>query len=116
VNFWVVYTIVIAINMYAHLFFTSKTMRTIIMIPFVIALAQQLGYNPLWLALPAAFTIDWVVGLPINAKPNVILFTTGQYSAVHNILYGLVLCTIGVVLLVLAGMTWFRFLGITPGF
>jgi di/tricarboxylate transporter len=28
--------------------------------------------------------------------------------------YGFVMTTIGIVLLVVAGMTWFRFLGITP--
>lgn len=114
VNFWLLYTIIIAVMMYSHLVFTSKTMRTIILIPFIIAMAQELGINPLSLALPAAFTIDWVIGLPISAKPNVILFTTGQYSVLDNIKYGLIMATVGVVLLVIAGLTWFRFLGITP--
>jgi solute carrier family 13 (sodium-dependent dicarboxylate transporter), member 2/3/5 len=115
VNFWVVYVIVIALMMYSHLVFTSKTMRTIILIPFIITLAQQLGINPIALALPAAFTIDWVIGLPISAKPNVILFTTGQYSVLDNLRYGFVIATIGVILLTVAGFTWFRFLGLTPG-
>ncbi len=114
VDFWLVYTLVIAVMMYSHLVFTSKTMRTIILIPFTIAMAQELGFSPLALALPAAFTIDWVIGLPISAKPNVILFTTGQYSVLDNLKYGLIMATVGVVLLVVAGMTWFRFLGITP--
>jgi len=115
VNFWVVYSVVIAINMFSHLFFTSKTMRTLIFIPFVIAIAQTLGYDPVWLALPAAFTIDWVIGLPINAKPNVILFSTGQYSVLDNLKYGLIMTTIGTILLIIAGLTWFRVVGITPG-
>lgn len=115
VDFWVVYSVVIAINMFSHLFFTSKTMRTLIFIPFVIAIAQNLGYDPLWLALPAAFTIDWVIGLPINAKPNVILFSTGQYSVLDNLKYGLIMTTVGTLLLIIAGLTWFRVLGITPG-
>ena len=113
-GFMPVYVGVIALMMYSHLVFTSKTMRTMILIPFVILLAKQLGYNPLAFALPAAFTIDWVVGLPISAKPNVILFGTGQYSVLDNILYGVLVATIGVVLLSVAGLTWFRFLGITP--
>lgn len=115
VNFWLVYCLVIAINMFSHLFFTSKTMRTLIFIPFVIAIAQNLGYDPLWLALPAAFTIDWVISLPINAKPNVILFSTGQYSVLDSLKYGLIMTTVGTLLLILAGLTWFRVLGITPG-
>ncbi len=113
-NFWYIYIIVVGIMLFSHLVFTSKTMRTIILIPFIITLAKELGINPIWLALPAAFTIDWVVGLPISAKPNVILFTTGQYSVLENLKYGLVVCVIGLVLLVIAGMTWFSFLGITP--
>jgi len=114
INFWVVYTVIISVMMYSHLVFTSKTMRTIILIPFTIALAQELGINPLALALPAAFTIDWVIGLPISAKPNVILFTTGQYSVLDNLKYGFIMATIGIILLVVAGFTWFRILGITP--
>jgi len=113
-SFLLVYVIIIAVNMYSHVFFTSKTMRTIIMMPMVIAIAHQLGFPTLSLALPAAFTIDWVVALPISAKPNVILFSTGQYSVLDNIKYGLTAATIGIGILVLAGLTWFRWLGITP--
>ncbi len=113
-DFWLVYAIVIVTNMFASIFFTSKTMRTLIMIPFVITIAQELGFHPLSLALPAAFTINWVIALPINAKPNVILFSTGQYSVLDSLRYGLTMMAIGSALLILAGMTWFRFLGITP--
>ena len=115
VGFWPVYCIVIAVNMFSHVFFTSKTMRTLIFIPFVIAIAQTLGFKPLALALPAAFTIDWVITLPINAKPNVIQFSTGQYSVLDSLKYGLVMTAVGTLLLILAGFTWFRLLGITPG-
>jgi anion transporter len=114
VSFWEVYVVVIALMLYSHLVFTSKTMRTIILIPFIISLARELGFNPVSLALPAAFTIDWVVGLPISGKPNVLLFTTGQYSVLENIRYGVIVATIGMVLLIIAGFTWFRVLGITP--
>lgn len=114
VSFGIVYVVVVGIMLFSHLVFTSKTMRTIILIPFIIALANELGFNPIALALPAAFTIDWVIGLPISAKPNVILFTTGQYSVLDNLKYGLVVSCIGLILLTIAGFTWFRFLGITP--
>jgi di/tricarboxylate transporter len=113
-NFWVVYAWVIAINMYAHFFFTSKTMRTVIMIPMVIGVAQYLGFPVVALALPAAFTIDWVIGLPISAKPNVMLFTTGQYSVLDQLKFSVLMTTNGALLLIAAGFTWFRWLGITP--
>ena len=115
VGFWPVYCIVIVVNMFSHIFFTSKTMRTLIFIPFVITIAQTLGFHPLALALPAAFTIDWVITLPMNAKPNVIQYSSGQYSVLDSLRYGLIMTAVGALLLIVAGFTWFRFLGITPG-
>lgn len=114
VSFWSVYAIVIAVTAYSHLVFTSKTMRTLILIPVAIAIANKLGFDPVALALPAAFTLDWVIGLPISAKPNVILYSTGQFSVLDNFFYGFFVTTVGVLLMVLAGFTWFRFLGIIP--
>ena len=110
------YAAVIAVMLYSHLLSTSKTVRTVIMIPAIILLARRLGWDPVSLALPAAFTIDWVIGLPISGKPNVILFATDQYSARDNLRYGLIVCTGGYLLLLLAGATWFHWLGLTPAF
>jgi sodium-dependent dicarboxylate transporter 2/3/5 len=64
----------------------------------------------------AALCIDWVVGLPISGKPNVILFSTNQYSVLDNFKYGVLTCTLGVVLLVVSGATWFHWIGLTPAF
>ena len=114
--FGVTFTLIVAVMMYSHLVTTSKTVRTMIMIPIVITLAKALGWSPISLALPAALTIDWVVGLPISGKPNVILFSTNQYSVVDNFKYGMAVCTIGVVLMVVSGATWFHWLGVTPSF
>jgi sodium-dependent dicarboxylate transporter 2/3/5 len=110
------YTAVVGVMIYSHLLSTSKTVRTVIMIPTIIIMAKGLGWDPVSLALPAAFAIDWVIGLPISGKPNVILFATGQYSARENLRYGLIVCTAGYGLLILAGATWFHWLGITPAF
>lgn len=116
VPFGYAFTLVIAVMMYSHLLTTSKTVRTIIMIPIIITLAKALGWDPVSLALPAAFCIDWVVGLPISGKPNVILFATNQYSVADNFKYGILVCTIGVALLVLSAATWFHWIGLTPAF
>jgi di/tricarboxylate transporter len=116
VPFGVAYTIVIAVMMYSHLLTTSKTVRTIIMIPIVITLAKALGWSPISFALPAALCIDWVVGLPISGKPNVVLYSTNLYSVGDNFKYGIVTCTIGVVLLIIFAMTFFPWIGLTPDF
>jgi len=89
-------------------------MRAIIMIPIIIAIAQELDFPPVALALPAAFTLTWVITLPTNAKPNLILYSTGQFTIGENLTYGLIVCAVGALLLIAAGFTWFRFLGITP--
>jgi anion transporter len=110
------YAIIIAVMLYSHLLSTSKTVRTVIMIPAIILMARGLGWNPVSLALPAAFVIDWVIGLPISGKPNVILFGTNQYSARDNLKFGLAVCTFGYMLMLVAGATWFHWLGLTPSF
>jgi di/tricarboxylate transporter len=102
--------------MYSHLLTTSKTVRTLILLPIIITLAKTLGWDPLAFALPAALCIDWVVGLPISGKPNVILFSTNQFTVMDNFKYGMVACTLGVIFLVVSAATWFHWLGITPAF
>ncbi len=114
--FGVAYTLIISVMMYSHLLTTSKTVRTMIMIPIIITLTRSLGWDPVSFALPAALCIDWVVGLPISGKPNVILFSTNQYTVMENFKYGMMTCTIGVVLLVASAATWFHWLGVTPSF
>jgi solute carrier family 13 (sodium-dependent dicarboxylate transporter), member 2/3/5 len=114
--FGVTFTLVMAVMMYSHLLTTSKTVRTMIMIPIIIGLSRTLGWDPRALALPAALCIDWVVGLPISGKPNVLLFATNQFTVGENFRYGMLTCTIGLVLLVVSAATWFHWLGITPSF
>lgn len=114
VGFFPVFMVIVAITAYSHFFFTSKTMRTLILIPIIIAIAQKLGFDPVSLALPAAVTLSWVIGLPISAKPNVILYSTGQFSVMDNFKYGFIVITIGVALMGVMGLTWYRYLGITP--
>ena len=95
---------------------SNTTPTTIIMIPIIITMSKTLGWDPVSLALPAALCIDWVVGLPISGKPNVILFSTNQYSVIDNFKYGFTTCTVGLVLLVISAATWFHWIGITPAF
>jgi anion transporter len=116
VPFGIAFTVVIAVMMYSHLLTTSKTVRTLILLPIIITLAKTLGWDPLAFALPAALCIDWVVGLPISGKPNVILFSTNQFTVMDNFKYGMVACTLGVIFLVVSAATWFHWLGITPAF
>lgn len=108
------YTLVIAVSMFSHIVFTSKTVRTAIVIPIVITLAKSMGYSPISLALPAAFTMTWSITLPPHSKPNLIFYGTGYFNVPQQLGYGLIVCLIGTLLLVLAGPTWFAWLGMMP--
>jgi di/tricarboxylate transporter len=86
--------------------------RTAIVIPVVIVLAKGMGFDPVSLALPAAFTMTWTIMLPPHCKPNLIFYGTGQFTITQQLVYGLAVCLVGAALLVLAGPTWFTWLGI----
>ncbi len=111
-NFFSAYMVVIAVAMFSHFVFTSKTVRTAIVIPIVIVLAKSMGFSPVSLALPAAFTMTWTITLPPHCKPNLIFYGTGQFTIPQQLVYGLAVCLFGVALLIAAGPTWFQFLGL----
>ena len=106
-----VYIVVIFVTMYSHLIFTSKTVRTTILIPSVIALAQTLGMNPVTLALAASFTLTYTITLPPHSKVNTLYFLTGYFSVFDQMKYGLATCFIGATMICIAVFTWFQVLG-----
>lgn len=106
-----VYIVVIFVCMYSHLIFTSKTVRTTILIPSIIALAQSLGMNPVTLALAASFTLTYTITLPPHSKVNTIYFATGYFSVLDQIKYGLLTCFISACVISLAVFSWFQLLG-----
>lgn len=108
-----VYVVVIFVCMYSHLIFTSKTVKTTILIPSIIALAQSLGMNPVTLALAASFTLTYTITLPPHSKVNTIYFATGYFSVLDQMKYGLVTCFIGASIICLSIFTWFQLLGYT---
>jgi len=112
-NAYWVYAIVIFLTMFSHLIFTSKTVRVMIIIPAVIALANTLGLNPVTLALSASLTITYTITLPPHSKVNAIYFSTGYFRVIDQLKYGIITCTIGASIITVAVFTWFRLLGYT---
>lgn len=106
-----VYVIVVFICMYSHLIFTSKTVKTTILIPSIIALAKTLGMDPVTLALAASFTLTYTITLPPHSKVNAIYFSTGYFSVLDQMKYGLITCFIGASVISIAIFTWFQILG-----
>jgi sodium-dependent dicarboxylate transporter 2/3/5 len=113
-HFWVVYLVLTALMIFSALVFQSKTMRTMIFIPIAIGVANRFGFEVISLALPVAFMIEHVYVLPFNSKPAALLYETNHYSLADTFKFGITMMVIAWVLNVIAGETWFRYLGITP--
>ena len=112
--FWVFYLSLTAVMIFSALFFQSKTMRAMIFIPIAIGVANRFGYEVISLALPVAFMIEHVYVLPFNSKPAALLYETDQYSMSDTFRYGFTMMVAAWLLSIVAGETWFRYLGITP--
>jgi solute carrier family 13 (sodium-dependent dicarboxylate transporter), member 2/3/5 len=113
-QFWKLYLLLTGVMVFSALIFQSKTMRTMIFIPIAIGVANRFGFSVVSLALPVAFMIEHVYVLPFNSKPAALLYETDKYSLTDSFKFGFTLMVIGWILNIIAGETWFRFLGITP--
>lgn len=113
-HFWVIYLLLTGVMVFSALIFQSKTMRTMIFVPIAIGVANRFGYPVISLALPVAFMIEHVYVLPFNSKPAALLYETDMYSYTDTFRFGFTMMFISWIAIILAGETWFRYLGITP--
>lgn len=98
--------ILIFITVFSHMIFTSKTVRTTILIPAIIGLSSQLGMDPVPLALVCSFGISATITLPPHSKVNTLYFGTGYFTVKDELIYGLVSCFIASCAMVLVYFTW----------
>ena len=68
----------------------SKTARTLILFPIIIAIAQRYNWDVIGFCLPMAFMINQVYVLYFNSKPANISYLTDQYSTGESFKYGMV--------------------------
>lgn len=78
----------------------SKTARTIIMFPILIAIAQRMQWDVVGFCLPMAFLINQVYVLYFNSKPANISYLTNQYSSWESFKFGIIQLIIITLLLV----------------
>lgn len=105
-NVSVVAVILIFITVFSHVIFTSKTVRTTILIPAIITLATQLGIDPVPLALVCSFGIATTITMPPHSKVNTLYFGTGYFNVKDELVYGLISCFISACSLSLIYFTW----------
>lgn len=111
-SFFILYASIMFISSFSHFVFTSKTVRTIILIPTIITIANTTGYNPVALALPAALTIADTITLPPHSKVNLIYYNTGYFNVSEQMIYGIFVLLVKWGLMLLASVTWFKIIGI----
>ena len=79
----------------------SKTARTLILFPIIIAIAQRYNWDVVGFCLPIAFMINQVYVLYFNSKPANISYLTDQYSTWDSFKYGMVQLVIIWIILIL---------------
>lgn len=78
----------------------SKTARTIIMFPILIATAKQFGWDIIGFCLPMAYLINQVYVFYFNSKPANISYLTNQYSTWDGFKFGMIQLVLIIALLV----------------
>ena len=68
----------------------SKTARTLILFPIIIAIAQRYNWDVIGFFLPMALMFNQVYVLYFNSKPANISYLTDQYSTGESFKYGMV--------------------------
>jgi solute carrier family 13 (sodium-dependent dicarboxylate transporter), member 2/3/5 len=95
-----VFVVMAAIFGFTTLVSESKTARTLIMFPILIATAKSFGWDIIGFCLPMAFMINQVYVLYYNSKPANISYLTNQYSMWESFKFGIVQLIIITILLV----------------
>ncbi|RKX82368.1 MAG: anion:sodium symporter, partial [Spirochaetes bacterium] len=78
--------------------FSSNTVTATIVIPIMIALAQNIGVAPLTITLPAAITASMAFILVTSSPTNVIPYSAGYFSIKDMAVSGIVMTLIASVI------------------
>ncbi|KAF1303436.1 permease [Enterococcus sp. CU12B] len=104
----IVAVILIFITIFSHLIFTSKTVRTTILIPAIISIALTLGMDAVSLALACSFGIASTITLPPHSKVNTLYFGSGYFSVLDELKFGLISCFINASVISIVYFTWLQ--------
>ncbi len=96
----VVFIVMASLFGFTTLISESKTARTIIMFPILIATAKQFGWDIIGFCLPMAYLINQVYVFYFNSKPANISYLTNQYSTWDGFKFGMIQLILIIALLV----------------
>ena len=97
-----------------HLGFASATALASAMIPIVIAVLQGVGtqgINVVGMTMLLQFVVSFGFILVVNAPQNMVAYGTETFEARDFVRTGLVLTAVAFALVMLLGVTWWRWLG-----
>jgi sodium-dependent dicarboxylate transporter 2/3/5 len=97
-----------------HLGFASATALASAMIPIVIAVMQSVGtqgINVVGMTMLLQFVVSFGFILVVNAPQNMVAYGTETFAARDFVRTGVVLTIVAYALVLLLGMTWWRWLG-----
>ena len=100
--------ILIFISVFSHIIFTSKTVRVTIVIPAVVTLATSLGMDPIPIAMACSFGIAYTFTLPPHSKVNTLYFSTGYFSVLDELKFGLIASFVGSSVISILYFTWLQ--------
>lgn len=107
-NHSLVAIILIFTSIFSHFIFTSKTVRTTILIPTIITLAQTIGMDPVPIAMACSFGIAYTITLVPHSKVNALYFGTGYFNVTDQLKLGLIGCTVASATISLMYFTWLQ--------
>jgi anion transporter len=111
---YVLVFLVVVFGIFIHIIFTTTTVYATIIMPIAIAIADVYNIPVSLLALPIAFIAPLGLILPINSIPNIIFYSEGYFSIKQIVKYGIVLSIISVILVMLFGIPYWKFIGLIP--
>jgi di/tricarboxylate transporter len=96
----------------AHLYLPSHTARVAVLLPPLLVLSQQLGWNPALITLLAVLGIDYCLTFPVSSKA-ILLFDLDQQQTAKLVRLSLLLMPLYCLLMVIFYMLWWHPLGLT---
>jgi len=107
------FVIVLAVSL-LHMLFSSNTVTATIIVPILVALAQDLGVDVWSIVAPAAFTSSLAFILVTEGPTTLIPYAAGYFSIKDMAKAGIVM-TIGAAFCVALTQYLYRLAGVMPG-
>ena len=89
---------------------TSNTASTILMLPILMPVAQNVDIHPMIIMMPVVMSASFAFMLPVATPPNTIVYGTEKIKIKDMIRTGFILNLMGVAISLLAVLVWGRFI------